>query len=91
MNSYQYYEYYATRAYGIIPMGGGGAVEPGNVQKPQMMQTTTFVQTFCPLICKQPHLCKHFAFKCASNHICANTAPSNVQIFKIHQPANVQT
>ena len=29
-------------------------------------------------MCK-PHLCKHFALKCANNHICANMAPSNVQ------------
>ena len=24
-------------------------------------------------MCKQPHLCKRFALKCANNHICANT------------------
>ena len=57
----------------IFSGGGGGAVEPWNVQ------TTTFVQTFRPQMCKQPHLCKHFGLKCANNHICANISASNVQ------------
>ena len=38
------------------------------------VQTTTFVQTFCPQMCKQPHLCKHDALKYANLHV------------KIHQP-----
>ena len=45
-----------------------------------------------PQMCKQPHLCKHFALKCANDHICANTAPSTVQIGKNTSPTiNVQT
>ena len=58
---------------------------------PSNVQTTRFVQTFHPQMCKQPYLCKHFTLKCAINHICANTAPSNVQICKYASTAIVQT
>ena len=41
-------------------------------------------------MCKQPQMCKHFALKCANNHICTNTAPSNEQMCKNTSTTNVQ-
>ena len=53
------------------------------MQKPTNVQTSTFVQTFRPQMCKQPYLCKHFAHKCTNNHICANISSTNVQMGEI--------
>ena len=41
---------------------------------------------------QQPHLCKHFALKCANNHIWANTAPSmciSIYLYKNTSTTNV--